>query len=60
MDDLNAFPYLDAVVRETLRVHGAVHATARYAAQEDVIPLSKPFVDKNGVLRSEIRYAHRY
>jgi hypothetical protein len=55
MDELNAFPYLDAVVRETLRVYSAVDGTARVATQADVIPLAKPFVGRDGALRNEIQ-----
>ena len=55
MDDLNSFQYLDAVVRETLRLYPAVNATARTATQADVIPLSKPFMGRDGVLHNEIQ-----
>ena len=48
MDELNALPYLDAVVRETLRVHTPVGATSRVATQDDILPLSEPIKDKNG------------
>jgi cytochrome P450 len=57
MDDMNGLPYLDAVVREALRVHAPVPATVRIAMKDDVIPLDTPFVDKNGVLRGSIRYS---
>ncbi|KAL0577109.1 hypothetical protein V5O48_004862 [Marasmius crinis-equi] len=48
MDQLNALPYLDAVVRETLRVLAPVQNTIREAMKDDVIPLSQPFVDRYG------------
>jgi hypothetical protein len=48
MDDLSALPFLDAVVRESLRVHSPVPSTVRIATKDDVIPLNTPFVDKNG------------
>ena len=54
-DELNALPFLDAVVRETLRLHAAVPSTIRIATHDDVIPLSKPIIDKNGVKRDEIK-----
>ena len=55
MDDLNALPYLDAVVREALRIHAAVTAISRSANKDDVIPLNVPFVDKKGVEHKEIK-----
>lgn len=54
-DELNSLPFLDAVVRETLRLHAAVPNSIRIAMHDDVIPLSKPIVDKHGVMREEIR-----
>ena len=55
MDELNALPFLDAVVRETMRLHGVVPFTNRKAMQDDVIPFAEPFVDKKGVVRTELR-----
>lgn len=48
MDELNALPYLDAVVRETLRIHSPVPSTLRVAVKDDILPLSTPVTDKNG------------
>ncbi|KAL0064343.1 hypothetical protein AAF712_008789 [Marasmius tenuissimus] len=48
MDRLNALPYLDAVVRETLRLLAPVTFTLRQAMEDDVIPLGAPFVDRYG------------
>ncbi|KAK7012408.1 cytochrome P450 [Favolaschia claudopus] len=48
MDELNALPYLEQVVRETMRVHAPAVFTQRMAMADDVLPLSKPYVDKNG------------
>ncbi len=56
MDELNALPYLDWVVRETLRVHSPVPSTIRTAGKDDVIPLSRPFIDKKGRVQDSIRY----
>jgi cytochrome P450 len=54
MDELNALPYLDAVVRETLRIHPPVPGTIRVAMKDIIIPLGKPFVDKKGMVRDGI------
>jgi cytochrome P450 len=55
MDDLNGLPYMDAVVRETLRLYPAVGSILREAGKDDCIPLSKPFTDKKGIIHNEIR-----
>ncbi|KLO16841.1 cytochrome P450 [Schizopora paradoxa] len=54
MDEVQALPYLDAVLRESLRLHGAVPATSRKAAKDDIIPLGEPIVDMSGNTISEI------
>ncbi len=58
MDELNALPYLDAVIRETLRVHSPAPSTVRIAMRDDVLPLSKPFTDKRGIIQEGIRYGY--
>lgn len=55
-DELNALPFLDAVVRETMRFHTPVPGTARMALEDTVLPLSEPYVDVNGVRRDSILY----
>ena len=55
MDDLNSLPYMDAVVRETLRLYPALGSIQREARKDDCIPLSKPITDKKGIVRNEIR-----
>ncbi|EKM59827.1 uncharacterized protein PHACADRAFT_250554 [Phanerochaete carnosa HHB-10118-sp] len=54
MDELNALPYLDAVVRETLRHHSPVPATTREAFEDDVIPVDTPYMDRYGRVREHI------
>ena len=49
MDELNSLPYLDAFVRETLRVHAPVPATTRIAMRDGFIPLSEPVGGKDYV-----------
>ncbi|KAJ7762961.1 cytochrome P450 [Mycena metata] len=48
MDDLNSLPYLESVVREVMRVHAPAVFTQRMAMQDDVLPLSKPYIDRDG------------
>jgi len=50
MDELNSLPYLDAVVREVLRLHAPVGSTIRMANKDDVLPLSTPVKGKDGRL----------
>ncbi|QRW14203.1 cytochrome P450 family protein [Ceratobasidium sp. AG-Ba] len=55
MAELDKLPYLDAVVRETMRIHPAVAGSIRQATENAKIPVSKVFKDRDGVDRSEIR-----
>ncbi|KAL1754863.1 cytochrome P450 [Schizophyllum commune] len=47
-DDIHAMPFLNAVVQEVLRFHTSVIDTARTATRDDVIPLSRPLLDRKG------------
>lgn len=47
-DELNSLPYLDAIIRETLRFYTPVPGTHRIATEDRVVPLSEPWVDVNG------------
>ncbi len=47
-DELNQLPYLDACLREILRVVPAVFATVRQASKDTVLPLSKPYPRSDG------------
>ncbi|KAG6902666.1 hypothetical protein C0995_013358 [Termitomyces sp. Mi166 len=55
MDQLNALPYLDMVVRETLRVHSPVPSTIRIAVKDDILPLGHPVTDRKGVVHDSIK-----
>jgi cytochrome P450 len=57
LDQLERLPLLDAVVRETLRLHAPVSGTARTAMRDEAIPVSAPYVDRNGVTRDVVHVA---
>ncbi|KAJ7125383.1 cytochrome P450 [Mycena epipterygia] len=48
MDELNSLPYLENVLRETMRLHAPVGYTMREAMDDDVVPLSKSYIDRRG------------
>ena len=54
MESPNALPYLDAVVRETMRVYAPVPNTIRKAMHDDVIPTGTEWVDRYGNRRNGI------
>lgn len=49
-DAIDSLPFLDAVVREALRLCPPVHATIRVATQTDSIPISSPVFLRNGTI----------
>ncbi|KZT69443.1 cytochrome P450 [Daedalea quercina L-15889] len=55
MDELNALPYLDAVVREAMRLHAPVAVTAREACKDDTIPLNTPYTDRHDQVHDHIK-----
>ncbi|TFY70485.1 hypothetical protein EVG20_g2510 [Dentipellis fragilis] len=55
MEQLSAMPYLDAVLRESLRVHSPVAETERVAVEDCVIPVESEYADRFGNTRREIR-----
>lgn len=50
IDSLDSLPFLDAVVRETLRLSPPVHGTIREATSDDLIPISDPVILRNGTV----------
>lgn len=56
MDELNGIPYLDAVVREVLRLYAPVPSTLRVAVKDDILPLGKPVRTTKGDLIDSIRF----
>ena len=59
MDEVNSLPYLDSVIRETLRIHAPVPATMRVAVKDDIVPLGTPFVDKKGKVHNSILWVQQ-
>ncbi|KAH7101937.1 cytochrome P450 [Auriculariales sp. MPI-PUGE-AT-0066] len=55
LEELNALPYLEAVVRETLRLHNIVTFVTREAVADDIIPLSEPVVLNTGEVVRQIQ-----
>ncbi|KAI0701865.1 cytochrome P450 [Cytidiella melzeri] len=55
MEQLQALPYLDMVVKEVLRHHSPVPTSFRVATKDDVIPCSAPYTDRVGKQRDYIR-----
>jgi len=54
-DQLNDMPYLDAVMRETMRAYTTVPLMERQATKDAVLPLYQPIVGRDGDVISEIR-----
>ncbi|KAI6094804.1 cytochrome P450 [Pisolithus croceorrhizus] len=52
--DLENMPFLNAVVKETLRYHCVVPQLYRMAAQDYVLPLSQPITTESGKLIHEV------
>jgi len=56
-DFTSALPYLDGVLRETLRLHPPVTQLIRIAAEDDVLPLGMLIKDASGVETQSISVA---
>jgi hypothetical protein len=54
MEELNALPFLENVVRETLRAHTPLVSVTRVAMVDDVLPLSIPYTDPTGVIHDSL------
>ncbi|KAF7319861.1 Cytochrome P450 [Mycena kentingensis (nom. inval.)] len=52
VDALDALPYLDAIVHETLRFCPPVHGTIRTATTDDLIPISSSVTLRDGTVLS--------
>ncbi|PBK92259.1 cytochrome P450 [Armillaria gallica] len=52
--DYDSMPLLNAVIKETLRVHPFVTTLIRVATQDDVIPLSEPITTVDGTVVLDI------
>ncbi|KAJ3490087.1 hypothetical protein NLI96_g1671 [Meripilus lineatus] len=53
-DELVALPYLEAVCRETLRLHSPVTALSRRTQKDMVLPLSSPIRGTDGSMINEV------
>jgi cytochrome P450 len=61
-DSISELPYLDKVIKESLRLVPPIHSSLRVAGQDDVIPTSQPYkIQKPGedpiMVTSPIRVA---
>ncbi|WWC91006.1 uncharacterized protein L201_005945 [Kwoniella dendrophila CBS 6074] len=55
LDTLNSLPYLDAVIREVLRLEAPAPHTMRMALEDSIIPLGKPVKGKNGKMIDSLK-----
>ncbi|KAK0461885.1 cytochrome P450 [Desarmillaria tabescens] len=55
--DLDAMPYLGAVIKEALRYHPIAYHNVRISTRDDVIPLSKPITTASGKVLNELPIA---
>ncbi|EJD37313.1 cytochrome P450 [Auricularia subglabra TFB-10046 SS5] len=55
LDTLNSLPYLDNVVRETLRLHSVATFVGREAVQDDIVPFGRPVLDRDGNEHTQLK-----
>ncbi|WVR08887.1 hypothetical protein IAU60_005946 [Kwoniella sp. DSM 27419] len=55
LETLNSLTYMDAVIREVLRLNPPAPATMREAAQDSVIPLGTPVKGRDGQMIDSVR-----
>lgn len=55
MGELDRLPYLDAVLKETMRVLTPVPNVGREAAFDTVISVGEAYKDRKGVMRTDIK-----
>ncbi|KZV95955.1 cytochrome P450 [Exidia glandulosa HHB12029] len=55
LDELNALPYLDQVLREVLRLHTVVSFVEREAVNDDIIPLRNPITGADGQTITQVK-----
>jgi cytochrome P450 len=54
-DSIDSLPYLDAVLKESLRLSPSVHSTIRVAMMDDEIPLSEEMKMRDGSVENVFR-----
>ncbi|KAF8516702.1 cytochrome P450, partial [Hysterangium stoloniferum] len=52
---IDGLPFLDKVVKESLRLNPPVHSSIRVATQDDIIPLSERLILRNGEAVDEVK-----
>ncbi|OXG44848.1 cytochrome P450 [Cryptococcus neoformans Bt120] len=53
-DQIDELPYLDAVVKEIMRINPSLPGTVRQAQKDDIIPLAEPVTLTNGKVVTDI------